>query len=227
MLPLFPTCQSKNKIFKGLEWFLVSTYVPDELQQADVWVIQFHGCYIKLWVSGYEGSSVHQHQHYFKMILPLTQYWPFRFCPCRTVLCGVSSAPPQRWYRAGSLSPVWCRPHGSPATHAEGPVCSQVKRLTHEQLHRLTNEHKAMLEAFWFLALSILGQYLVELALRNAVTVVDDSGGFEAGWLVELDEQLPHHGSQVLDDVLAVLLHPYCSAISAGMGIHTANNLHS
>lgn len=68
--------------------------------------------------------------------------------------------------------------------------------------------------------------HLVELAFRDAVAVVDDSGGLEAGGLVELDEQLPHHGGQVLDDVLTVLLHPYCGTVSAGMGIHTTNHLY-
>lgn len=67
--------------------------------------------------------------------------------------------------------------------------------------------------------------HLVELALRDSITVVDDSGGLEAGGLVELDEKLPHHGGQVLDDVLAVLLHTDCGTVSAGMGVHTTNNL--
>lgn len=67
--------------------------------------------------------------------------------------------------------------------------------------------------------------HLVELALRDAVAVVDDSGGLESGGLVKLNEQLPHHGGQVLNDVLTVLLHPHCGTVSAGMGIHTTNNL--
>lgn len=67
--------------------------------------------------------------------------------------------------------------------------------------------------------------HLVELALRDAVAVVDDSGGLESGRLVELDEQLPHHGGQVLDDVLTVLLHSHCGTVSARMGIHTTNDL--
>lgn len=66
---------------------------------------------------------------------------------------------------------------------------------------------------------------LVELALRNAVAVVDDSGGLEASGFVELDEELPHHGGQVLDDVLAMLLHTHRGAVSAGVGVHATNNL--
>lgn len=76
-----------------------------------------------------------------------------------------------------------------------------------------------ILHHFWYV------YHLVELALRDAITVVDDSGRLEAGGLVELDEQLPNHGGQVLDDVLAVLLHPHCGTVSAGVGIHTANDL--
>lgn len=67
--------------------------------------------------------------------------------------------------------------------------------------------------------------HLVELALGDAVAVVDDPGGLEAGGLVELDEQLPHHGGQVLDDVLPMLLHPHRGTVPAGMGVHTADNL--
>lgn len=66
---------------------------------------------------------------------------------------------------------------------------------------------------------------LVELALGDAVAIVDDSGGLEASGFVELDEQLPHHGGQVLDDVLTMLLHAHRGAVSAGVGVHAANNL--
>lgn len=72
---------------------------------------------------------------------------------------------------------------------------------------------------------SCLIYHLVELALGDTVSVVDDSGGLEAGGLVELDKQLPHHGGQVLDDVLAVLLHPDCGTVSTGMCVHTTNDL--
>lgn len=67
--------------------------------------------------------------------------------------------------------------------------------------------------------------HLVELALWDAIAVVDDPCGLEASGLVELDEQLSHHGGQVLNDVLTVLLHPNSGTVSAGMCIHTANNL--
>ncbi len=67
--------------------------------------------------------------------------------------------------------------------------------------------------------------HLVELAFRNAIAVVDDSGGLEAGGLVELNEQFSHHGGQVLDDVLTMLLHPDSGTVSAGMSIHTTNDL--
>lgn len=67
--------------------------------------------------------------------------------------------------------------------------------------------------------------HLVELALWDAIPIVDDPCGLEAGGLVELDQQLSHHGGQVLDDVLTVLLHSDRCTVSAGMGIHTTNNL--
>lgn len=67
--------------------------------------------------------------------------------------------------------------------------------------------------------------YLIKLTFWNAISIVDNTCGFEAGWLVELDQQLSHHCSQVLNDVLAVLLNAYCRAVPAWMGIHAANNL--
>ena len=45
--------------------------------------------------------------------------------------------------------------------------------------------------------------HLLHLSLRHAATVIDDARGLEACGLVELDEQLPHHVGQVLNDLLA------------------------
>lgn len=67
--------------------------------------------------------------------------------------------------------------------------------------------------------------YLVELPLRDAVSVIDDACGFEACGFVELDEQLSHHGGQILNYVLTVLLYSYRGTVSARVGIHTAHNL--
>lgn len=67
--------------------------------------------------------------------------------------------------------------------------------------------------------------HLVELAFGDAISVVDDSGRLETGRLVELDEQLSHHGGQVLDDILSVLLDPNGGAVSAGVGVHATDNL--
>lgn len=67
--------------------------------------------------------------------------------------------------------------------------------------------------------------YLVELALRDAISVVDYARWFEACGFVELDEQLSHHGGQILNDVLTVLLHSHRGTVSAWVGIHTANYL--
>lgn len=45
--------------------------------------------------------------------------------------------------------------------------------------------------------------HLFHLSLWHAPTVIDDSCGFEARGLVELDEQLSHHVGKVLDYLLA------------------------
>lgn len=67
--------------------------------------------------------------------------------------------------------------------------------------------------------------HLLELALGDAIPVEDDAGGLEAGRLVELDEQLPDHGSQVLDDLLSVLLDTHGGAVAVGVCIHAAHDL--
>lgn len=69
------------------------------------------------------------------------------------------------------------------------------------------------------------GPHLRELPLGNTVTVEDDPGGFEAGGFVELDEELPHHVGQVLDDFLARTLHAHRGTVPAGVGVHAAHNL--
>lgn len=63
---------------------------------------------------------------------------------------------------------------------------------------------------------------LRQLALRDPISVEDDSGGLESGGLVELDEQLPHHIGQVLNDLLPWTLYTYSGTVSAGVCIHTA-----
>lgn len=66
---------------------------------------------------------------------------------------------------------------------------------------------------------------LLELALRDAISVEDDPGGLEACRFVELNEQLPHHGSQVLDDLLSVLLYTHGGAVAVGVCVHAAHDL--
>lgn len=70
-----------------------------------------------------------------------------------------------------------------------------------------------------------INPYLSKLALRYTVPVEDDSGGFVVGGLVELDEQLSHHGRQVLNHFLSGPLDTHCGAIPAGMSVHTAHHL--
>ena len=67
--------------------------------------------------------------------------------------------------------------------------------------------------------------HLLELALGDAIAVEDDAGGLEAGGLVELNEQLSYHGSQVLDDLLSVLLHAHGGTVAVGVCVHAAHDL--
>ncbi len=69
--------------------------------------------------------------------------------------------------------------------------------------------------------------HLSELSLRYTVPVEDDSGGFVVGRLVELDEQLSHHGRQVLNHLLSGPLNTDGSAVPAGVSVHAAHHLFS
>lgn len=66
---------------------------------------------------------------------------------------------------------------------------------------------------------------LLELPLGDTVSVEDDAGGLEACGLVELDEKLTHHGRQVLDDLLPVLLDAHGGAVAVRVGVHAAHDL--
>lgn len=46
-----------------------------------------------------------------------------------------------------------------------------------------------------------------------------------SAWTCELDEQLAHHGRQVLDDLLPVLLHTHGGAVAVRVGVHAAHDL--
>ena len=70
----------------------------------------------------------------------------------------------------------------------------------------------------------LMVENLLELALGDAVAVEDDAGGLEAGGLVELNEQLSYHGSQVLDDLLSVLLHAHGGTVAVGVCVHAAHD---
>lgn len=65
---------------------------------------------------------------------------------------------------------------------------------------------------------------LLELALRDAVSVEDDAGGLEACGFVELNEQLSNHSSQVLDDLLSVLLYAHGGTVAVGVCVHAAHD---
>jgi hypothetical protein len=65
---------------------------------------------------------------------------------------------------------------------------------------------------------------LLELALRDAISVEDDAGGLEAGRFVQLNELLSYHGSQVLNDLLLVLLHTHSDTVAVGVCVHAAHD---
>ncbi|KAG7216836.1 hypothetical protein INR49_001490 [Caranx melampygus] len=46
-----------------------------------------------------------------------------------------------------------------------------------------------------------------------------------SGYSAQLDEQLPHHGGKVLDDLLPGPLDPHSGTVPAGVGVHTAYHL--
>lgn len=66
---------------------------------------------------------------------------------------------------------------------------------------------------------------LLKLPLGNSISVENDTSWFKSGWFVELNQQLSDHGSQILDDFLAVLLDPNSGTVAIGMSIHTSYNL--
>ena len=67
--------------------------------------------------------------------------------------------------------------------------------------------------------------YLLELPLTDTISVEDDAGWLEASGLVEVDEELPNHGGQLLDNLLSVLLHSHRGGVAARVGVHAAYNL--
>ena len=58
----------------------------------------------------------------------------------------------------------------------------------------------------------------------NWPLVEDDTAGLEAGRFIELNKQLSHHSSQVLDDLLSVLLHLRGGTVAIGVCVHTAHD---
>ena len=67
--------------------------------------------------------------------------------------------------------------------------------------------------------------HLLELSLTDAIAVEDDAVRFEAGALVKLDEHLSHHGGQLCDELLSVLLYSHRGTVATGVGIHTGHKL--
>ena len=67
--------------------------------------------------------------------------------------------------------------------------------------------------------------HLLELPLTDAVSVDDDTCGLEQSGLVEGDEQLPHHGAELLNHLLTVLLDPHGCRVTTGVGVHAPHHL--
>lgn len=67
--------------------------------------------------------------------------------------------------------------------------------------------------------------YLLELSLTDAVSVEDDARRLESRRLVEVNQEFPHHGRQLLYDFLSVLLDSYRGGVAAGVGVHAAYHL--
>lgn len=68
-------------------------------------------------------------------------------------------------------------------------------------------------------------QYVQKLALRHAVTVQYDTVWLVAtGTLVKHDQQFSDHGTQLLNDLLPVLLHSHSGCIAAGVSVHRAHH---
>lgn len=62
-----------------------------------------------------------------------------------------------------------------------------------------------------------------ELALADAVAIVDDACRFEPCRLVELDQQFFDHRCQILDGLLTMRLHTDRGSVPAWMSVHTAD----
>lgn len=67
--------------------------------------------------------------------------------------------------------------------------------------------------------------YLLELSLTDSVSVEDDARRLESRRLVEVDQEFPHHGRQLLDDFLSVLLDSDRGGVAARVGVHAAYHL--
>ena len=67
--------------------------------------------------------------------------------------------------------------------------------------------------------------HLLELSLTNSISVEDDAVRLEPRALVEVDQHLPHHGSELSNDLLAVVLYSDSGRVSAGVSVHTGHQL--
>lgn len=96
-------------------------------------------------------------------------------------------------------------------------------------LHYDKSDSRPVVRLKFYASLANRSQFVLEnvekLALGHGVTVKDNTMGFVAtGALVEHNEQLTNHGTEFLNDLLAVLLHADSGGVARGMGVHATNH---
>lgn len=70
----------------------------------------------------------------------------------------------------------------------------------------------------------LMVENLLELALRDATLIEDDVGGLEACRSVELNEQLLHNSSHVVDDLLSGMLHMHGGTVAVWGCVHATHD---
>ena len=66
---------------------------------------------------------------------------------------------------------------------------------------------------------------LLELSFTDSISVEDNAMRLETSALVEVNEHLPHHGSQLSNYLLPVILYADSGRVATGVGVHTGYQL--
>ena len=112
-----------------------------------------------------------------------------------------------------AMSVLWI--DNSSLSHTHTHARTHAHTHTHTHTHAHTYTHTTL----------YMGADLLELSFTDSVSVEDDAVRLEPCTLVEVDEHLPHHGRQLCDDLLAMVLHPHSGRVAAGVGVHTGHQL--